>query len=289
LTHHVAHIDTFTDRPFAGNPAGVCVLEHSIDDVWMQSIAAELNLPETAFVLPIELATGEPAWRLRWFTPTVEVELCGHATLAAAHYLWDTLGVSDHPIRFVTLSGELTASRGNDGWIELDFPANEALPVEPDAAILEALGLGDRVIGAARGSTFDLIEVADASTVREVHPCMAKLARLDSPGFIVTALGDGLYDIVSRVFAPQLGIAEDPVTGSAHCLLGPYWAPRLGKDDLLAHQASARGGAVRVGLRGDRVLLGGQAVQVFDAPLAEVAQPLRPKVPRRQTLTATRP
>ncbi len=286
MTHHVAHVDTFTDRPFAGNPAGVCILEHSIDDAWMQAVAAELNLPETAFALPIELATGEPAWRLRWFTPTAEVELCGHATLAAAHYLWNTIGATDQPIRFVTLSGELTATRGMDGWIELDFPANEAQPVEPDPVVLDALGIDDRVIGAARGSTFHLIEVADATTVRELRPCASKLLRLDTPGFIVTALGDGLYDIVSRVFAPQLGIPEDPVTGSAHCLLGPYWTPRLGKDDILAKQASSRGGTIRVGVRGNRVLLGGQAVQVFDAELADDAQPVRPKVPRRESLTS---
>lgn len=288
MTHHVAHIDTFTDRPFAGNPAGVCALEHDLDDAWMQAVAAEMNLPETAFVAPIELASGDAAWRLRWFTPTMEVELCGHATLAAAHHLWNTVGVPDRAIRFVTLSGELTATRGGDGWIELDFPANESVPIEPDAKLLDALGIVDGVMGSARGATFDLIEVADADTVRRLRPDLSRLVRLDAPGFIVTALGDGLYDVVSRVFAPQLGMPEDPVTGSAHCLLGPYWSPRLGKTDLLAHQASPRGGKVRVGLRGDRVLLGGQAVQVFDAVFADVAQPVRSKVPARKTLTGSR-
>lgn len=287
MAFHVAQIDAFSDKPFAGNPAAVCLLERNIDETWMQAIAAEFNLADTAFLLPIELESGEQAWRLRWFTPTVEVELCGHATLAAAHYLWSHCGVDQPVLRFVTLSGELTAHRGADGWIELDFPANEAIATEPSPQLLTALGVTDGVIGAARGSHFDLIELASATAVRDLEPDMALLAQLDSPMCIVTAVGDGLYDIVSRVFAPHLGVDEDSVTGSAHCLLGPYWAPRLAKENLLAFQASRRGGLVRVAVRGDRVMLGGQAVLVFDAEMADVAQPARPKVPRRRTLTAT--
>ncbi|MDR3639391.1 MAG: PhzF family phenazine biosynthesis protein [Isosphaeraceae bacterium] len=257
-------VDAFTDRPFAGNPAAICVLPAPRDDAWMQNVAREMNLSETAFLVP----EGD-SFRLRWFTPAVEVDLCGHATLASAHALWEEgfLG-QDAPARFQTRSGLLMAHR--DGtWIELDFPA---LPVRERISEVESLAatLGGPVRFAGR-STYDLlVEVGSEESVRALRPDMGRLAALPVRGVIVTsrATSPG-FDFVSRFFAPAVGVDEDPVCGSAHCCLAPFWAERLGKSELLGYQASPRGGVVRVRLRGPRVLLGGQAVTVLKGELVE--------------------
>lgn len=277
----LVQIDAFCDRAFRGNPAAICLLDRTPGDEWMQALAREMNLSETAYLVPIELPGGEPGWSLRWFTPTVEVDLCGHATLAAAHYLFEHRSVGLPRLRFATRSGELTAARSADGWIELDFPADPTHAAPPPPGVVEALGLDHgQVVGSAAGSHNVVVELASPEHVRAVRPDMEALRETDAPSVVVTSVGEGLYDIVSRYFAPRYGIPEDPVTGSAHCTLATYWAPRLGKEDLLAHQASARGGVVRVGLRGERVKLGGQAVTVFKARLTDVALPPRPRVVR---------
>jgi PhzF family phenazine biosynthesis protein len=255
-------VDAFTDRPFHGNPAAVCLLDAPRDDTWMQAVAAEMNLAETAFVVP----QGE-GYGLRWFTPTIEVDLCGHATLATAHALWETGRLApERDALFDTRSGRLTATR-RDGLIELDFPSTPA-----DAAEAFVTGLAD-ALGAtpawAGRSIFDLMAVfGTAADVRALVPDMARIADLPARGIIVTAPSDdGVHDFVSRFFAPAAGVPEDPVTGSAHCALAPYWAARLGQARLLGYQASRRGGTVRVEHAGPRVRLGGQAVTVFTAEL----------------------
>lgn len=245
-------VDAFTDRPFAGNPAAVCLLDGPRPDDWMQSLAAEMNLSETAFLLP----EGD-GWRLRWMTPRVEVDLCGHATLASAHVLW-AQGQREPQLRFHTRSGVLTAARDGDA-IVLDFPAVRAAPASDDPGLAQALGA--RLLYLGRNGMDFLAEVADEQTLRSLTPDFARLAALPVRGVIVTAASKD-YDFVSRFFAPRVGVPEDPVTGSAHCALGPFWAARLGKDVLRAYQASARGGEVRVTVRGERVLLGGRAVTV---------------------------
>jgi PhzF family phenazine biosynthesis protein len=257
----IAHVDAFTDRPFTGNPAAVCLLEQPRDDAWLQAVGAEMNLPETAFVRP--LADG---FELRWFTPTIEVDLCGHATLAAAHVLWESkrLGV-DAAARFHTRSGLLTAARRDD-WIELDFPAEPARAEDAPDALRASLGTD--VAWTGRNRLDWLVEVASASVVRGLAPDLARLATVPTRGVIVTAPSDdGRADFVSRFFAPRAGIPEDPVTGSAHCCLGPFWAARLGREALTGYQASPRGGRVRVRLAGDRAILGGQAVTVLHGEL----------------------
>ncbi len=255
----VYQVDAFTEKPFAGNPAAVCFLSEVADDAWMQNVAAEMNLPETAFLLPLE-----DGFELRWFTPTVEVDLCGHATLASAHALWESGRLPlDQQARFHTRSGLLTAQRDAD-WIVLDFPATPPEQVEKTdvpTRLREALGCNVEYAGI---SEFDyLIQVASEAIVRELSPDFAALSKLTVRGVIVTSQASGRYDFVSRYFAPGAGINEDPVTGSAHCCLGPFWAERLGKSKFLAYQASARGGEVRVEFSGDRVRLGGQAVTVL--------------------------
>ena len=259
-------VDAFTAEPFAGNPAAVCLLEGGEDAGWMQAVAAEMNLSETAFLR----LDGTGRFRLRWFTPAVEVELCGHATLASAHVLWTEGRVpAGQAIRFGTASGPLAAHPG-DGAIWLDFPATPAGPVDPPAGLVEALGAGaPRWVGRAR---FDyLVELEDEAAVRGLRPDPRRLGGLTpgSVGVIVTApaAGPGGYDFVSRYFAPAAGIDEDPVTGSAHCVLGPFWAGRLGRDELTGFQASARGGLVQVRTDGDRVRLGGRAVTVLRGQL----------------------
>lgn len=279
----LAQIDAFTDKPFSGNPAAVCLLDRAPDEVWMQSLAAEMNLSETAYLFPPEDQTeAAPTWQLRWFTPVVEVDLCGHATLAAAHYLFVHRKIEAPKLHFLTRSGTLVAERTTDGWIELDFPADE--PVITDAApgLIAALGLREEaVVAVARGRSDVLIEVADAEFVEKLEPDAAALRRLDLRGAIVTSVGSGLYDIVSRFFAPGAGIDEDPVTGSAHTTLGPYWAPKLGKEEMLAYQASRRGGTVRVRVAGDRVHLAGQATSVFRARLDDALLPPRRRSRRK--------
>jgi PhzF family phenazine biosynthesis protein len=257
----IIQVDAFTDRPFAGNPAAVCVLPGPADEHWMQDVAREMNLSETSFLHRLD-----DGYRLRWFTPAVEVDLCGHATLAAAHVLWEDGHLpADAPARFHTRSGLLTAARG-DGWIEMDFPAKSASAAEPPAGLEQSLGVAARSVGRNK---FDyLVEVDSEETVRRLRPNFALLESVECRGVIVTGAAAGPpYDFVSRFFAPRAGVNEDPVTGSAHCCLGPFWQRRLGKDELLARQVSARGGDVRVRLRGDRVLLGGKAVTVLRGEL----------------------
>ena len=257
----IYQVDAFTNRAFAGNPAAVCILNAPGSEAWMRDVAREMNLSETAFLVP-----KGGGFHLRWFTPTVEVELCGHATLASAHILWET-GVlrPDEPARFHTLSGLLTAERKSD-WIELDFPAKQEEPTQPWEELATGLGITPRYVGK---SHFDyLVEADSEQTVRNLAPDFSLLKRTKARGVIVTARAEGgEFDFVSRFFAPGSGIDEDPVTGSAHCVLGPFWAKQLGKSEFVAYQASARGGVVRVRLVGNRVKLGGQAVTVMHGEL----------------------
>lgn len=252
-------VDSFTDTPFAGNPAAVVLLDSPADAAWMQAVAAEFNQAETAFVVTGG-AADEPK-PLRWFTPKVEVALCGHATLAAAHIL----GGSQ---RFETLSGELRCTAGAGGTIEMDFPAQPSKPVDAPTNLAEGLP-GVTVREVTRSETDLLVHLASAEQVRGLDPNIPALGLLDARVVIVTAAADTEgADIVSRVFAPAVGIPEDPVTGSAHCVLAPWWAPRLGRDELVAEQASPRGGTLRVTLRGDRVGLAGRAVTTLRGHLA---------------------
>ncbi len=258
----VYQVDSFTEEAFKGNPAGVCLLEKSVDETWMQHVAAEMNVAETAFAL--RRPDGE--FDLRWFTPAVEVELCGHATLATAHVLWET-GILPHETqaRFHTASGLLTADRVEDR-IELDFPANPPNPIDPPDGLLDSLGVAAITIEQTR---FDyLVEVSDADAVRGATPDFRRLRKLGVRGAMITARSDDeRFDFISRFFAPGAGIDEDPVTGSAHCALAPYWATKLGRDELIGFQASSRGGVVRCRVAGDRVRLGGHAVTILRGEL----------------------
>ncbi len=254
-------VDAFTDRPFAGNPAAVVWLETDADPVWMQYVAAEMNLAETAFV-----RTLPDGYSLRWFTPKVEVDLCGHATLASAHALWTSGTVTEEPLRFHTRSGVLTCSRNGDR-IELDFPATPPTEVPVDSAVMSALGASSA--GFFGRSRFDvLVQLSSAAELRSLQPDLRKLAATDARGVIVTTVSDDpKFDFISRFFAPRCGVDEDPVTGSAHCALTPYWAAKLGKTTLTAFQASERGGVLHLRLNGDRVILGGHAVTVWEGHL----------------------
>ena len=257
----IFQIDAFAVGPFTGNPAAVCLLEKEADADWMQSVAAEMNLSETAFVAP-----RTDGFELRWFTPVSEVDLCGHATLASAHVLWETgLMAEADTARFHTRSGLLTAERAGD-WIELDFPATPAEAIEPPPRLSDLLGSVPKFVGRSR---FDLLlELTDAEELRDLNPDFVGLSSLPIRWLIVTAKSDvPEFDFLSRFFAPAAGINEDPVTGSAHCALAPFWAKRLGKDEMTAFQASPRGGVVKVKLTGDRVLLRGQAVTVLRGEL----------------------
>ena len=263
MSQRIVQVDAFTDRPFRGNPAAVCLLEQPRDAQWMQAVALEMNLAETAF-----LERREDGYGLRWFTPAVEVDLCGHATLASAHVLWEEGHLQpDEQARFHTRSGLLLASRTGD-MIELDFPAKPAAAADAPEGLLEALGVTPTFIGR---NQFDyIVEVASEAEVRAAQPNHALLRTIPVRGVIVTsrsATPD--YDIVSRFFAPGSGIDEDPVTGSAHCCLGPYWQPKLGTSELRAYQASPRGGSLLVRVAGDRVHLGGQAVTVLRGELVQ--------------------
>jgi PhzF family phenazine biosynthesis protein len=251
-------VDAFTDRPFAGNPAAVAVLDAAADDAWMQSVATEMNLAETAFLV----RTGAGRYGLRWFSPSVEIPLCGHATLASSHVLWTTGRDDSEVLAFDTMSGELRARRLGDGLIELDFPANTAVEGPVDDVVRAALGVTP-VRWATAGNGWVLVEVASADDVRAVAPDLVTLAGCTEHAVVVTAAGGGDADIVSRVFAPASGIPEDPVTGSAHCLLATWWWDRIGKDVIDAEQASARGGRLLVELDGDRVRLRGRAVTIL--------------------------
>lgn len=250
-------VDAFTDTAFKGNPAAVCLLDSPVTDGWMQSVAAEMNLSETAFLL------GDS---LRWFTPAVEVTLCGHATLATAHVLYST-GTATGPVEFRTTGGTLTVNRGADNMITMDFPAKEVTAATLPEGLEKALGATALRVGK---SELDLlVEVDSEETVRSLTPdipALAALAALDARGLIVTARGTRT-DFVSRFFAPGVGIPEDPVTGSAHCALSPYWAARLGRTTLTGAQLSARGGLVHTRLDGDRVHLSGHAVTILTGTL----------------------
>lgn len=263
MSQAIYQVDSFTNRPFAGNPAAVCVLPEERDERWMQDVAREMNLSETAF-----LARARDGYTLRWFTPAVEVELCGHATLASAHILWETGELkSNEQARFHTLSGLLTADRRGD-WYEMDFPVTSETPVEIPAGLVETLGESVQAQNIVANKFDFLVEVASESIVRGMQPDFTRLGKIPVRGVIVTSRADSRdYDFVSRFFAPAVGINEDPVTGSAHCFLSPYWSACLGRDELVGYQASARGGIVKVRLDGDRVHIGGQAVTVMRGEL----------------------
>ncbi len=255
----IFQVDAFTDRPFSGNPAAVCLLNRDRDENWMQSVAAEMNLSETAFLVP----RGE-SFGLRWFTPEAEVPLCGHATLASAHVLWSETPTAE-VLSFETKSGVLTARRKTN-LIELDFPAQTVQPMKLPEEIAQALDVEIEFSGQSREDM--IVTVMDEATVRALTPDFAALRKLGVRGVMVTAPADDQpFDFISRFFAPGVGIDEDPVTGSAHCCLGPYWAKRLGRNTLRGYQASKRGGIIEVEICGDRVKLRGQAVTVFRGEL----------------------
>ena len=261
MQQEIFQVDAFTSKPFLGNPAAVCVMGAPAQEWWMQRVAKEMNLSETAF-----LHKQSDGYSLRWFTPEVEVDLCGHATLASAHILWETGEAAlDKRIRFHTRSGALGASREGD-WIVLDFPSLSTEPVDAPAGLVESLGVKPVYVGKSR---FDcLVEVGTEDEVRGASPDFGAVAKLAVRGVILTSrAGPGRFDFISRFFAPGSGVDEDPVTGSAHCVLGPYWQSRLGKSEFLAYQASTRGGEVRVRVVGDRTHISGQAVTVLRGTL----------------------
>jgi predicted PhzF superfamily epimerase YddE/YHI9 len=267
-------VDAFTSEAFAGNPAAVCFLPGERDASWMQNVAREMNLAETAFLRPLDGEGGRREFELRWFTPAVEIDLCGHATLASAHALWESGRLAPgQQARFHTRSGLLTADSvpsgqgGEGGWIQLDFPLTPNEPVAAPDGLTEALGAGTPLY--VGRSKFDyLVQVGSEAILREVAPDLRRLSAIEARGVIVTSkAANGDYDFVSRFFAPRAGIDEDPVTGSAHCTLADFWHRQLGKTRFLARQISPRGGVLRVDLRGNRVLLGGQAITVLRGEL----------------------
>ncbi len=262
MSIRIVTVDAFTSVPFAGNPAAVCVTPEPRPDEWMRHVAREMNLSETAFLVP-----HNGGFNLRWLTPTVEVDLCGHATLASAHVLWQDGHLPEgQQARFHTRSGLLTASRSGD-WIEMDFPVKHAAPSDAPPELLPSLGVSKPV--AVMRNVWDyMVEVESEAELRALNPDHSTLRKIPVRGVIVTARSATAgYDFISRFFAPGSGVDEDPVTGSAHTALAPYWAAKLGKTEMTGYQASARGGVVRVRMNGDRVLLGGQAVTVMQAAL----------------------
>lgn len=264
MSQIVHQVDAFTSEPFAGNPAAVCILPGPADETWMQAVAAEMNLSETAFLHAVD-----DGYALRWFTPAAEVDLCGHATLASAHVLWETGTLpTEAEARFHTRSGLLTANHQGDR-IELNFPSTPAAPVDAPDGMFTALGLAVTEVIYIGKNQFDIIvEVASAEIVRDLTPDFSALGAIGMRGVMVTsAADDDRYDFISRYFAPAFGIDEDPVTGSTHCCLGPYWAERLGKTTLRAYQASQRGGKMQVTIDGNRVRLAGAAVTVLRGEL----------------------
>jgi len=259
----IYQVDAFTAEPFTGNPAAVCVLGKPADKKWLQNVAKEMNLSETAFLLP----QGD-GYSLRWFTPSFEIDLCGHATLASAHILWERGYLrKEQEAKFYTKSGLLSARRIGD-WVQLDFPAIYEEEVEAPAELLTAIRVNPLYVGK---NIFDyLIEVEDEELVRKVKPDYTKLLQISMRGVIVTARAKveaKEYDFISRFFAPEVGVFEDPVTGSAHCCLGPYWRKKLHKDKLIAYQASKRGGLLKLQITGERVLISGKAVTVMEGQL----------------------
>jgi PhzF family phenazine biosynthesis protein len=257
------HVDAFTRTPFTGNAAAVCILDGPREDAWLQQVASEMNLAATSFLYP-----QDDGYRLRWFSATFELALCGHGTLASAHVLWEQgYLASDVAARFYTKGGLLTAKRDGE-WIELNFPAKPEEAVEPVAILRESLGVTPLYVG--KSQLDYLVELESEEVVRSVRPNFAQLATLPARGVIITAAASNAnagYDFVSRFFCPSVGINEDPVTGSAHCVLSPFWSKRLGREQLTGYQASTRGGIVRVRLDGDRVRLGGQAVTLLRGEL----------------------
>jgi len=261
MNQPIYQVDAFTSQPFQGNPAGVCLLPDPADEKWMGNVALEMNLSETAF-----LVRQLDSFNLRWFTPAAEVDLCGHATLASAHILWET-GVlnASETARFYTRSGLLTAKLSGE-WIEMDFPSKPEQPAEPPPGLLEALGVRAQYVGR---NQFDyIVELSNEAAVRSLQPDITRLKQVQARGVIVTSRAESPgFDFVSRFFAPAVGVPEDPVTGSAHCCLVPYWSQRLGKQALTAFQASPRGGVLRCRLAGERVILAGRAVTVLKGEL----------------------
>lgn len=264
MRRKIYQVDSFTETPFSGNPAAVCILDGPAPEPLMQSVASEMNLAETAF-----LYRAGDGYNLRWFTPAVEVDLCGHATLASAHVLWEAGHLdAGETARFQTRSGLLTAVKAGD-WIEMDFPAKPVSPVEDSSGLVSAVGGAPVYCG--KGDLDYLLQYATEEEVRALAPDFRALARLGLRGVIATAEDTGPeFDFISRFFAPGAGIDEDPVTGSAHCALGPFWRERLGRDEFTAFQASKRGGVVRVAVRGDRILLSGKAVTVLCGELLQL-------------------
>ncbi|MFF8379941.1 PhzF family phenazine biosynthesis protein [Streptomyces sp. NPDC015661] len=262
-------VDAFTDRPFSGNPAGVLLLDSFPDDAWLQKVAAEVNLSETAFAHPLP-AGGEADWALRWFTPTTEVDMCGHATLATAHVLHST-GTASGTVRFAARCGLLITTAEADGTITMDFPTSSLTPIPVPEGLEKALGAEIVAVHDTADHIGDLlVELRDEATVRSLAPDFAALKGLSSRGVIATAAAehpDSGYEFVSRGFFPAVGIDEDPVTGSAHTALAPYWSARLGREELTGFQGGARTGHVRTRLRGDRTLLNGHAVTVIEGDL----------------------
>ena len=259
-------VDAFSNKPFSGNPAAVCILEGPLSPEVMQAVAAEMNLSETAFVQP----PGPDGLRgLRWFTPEVEVPLCGHATLATAHVLLRERG-AENPLRFDTLSGILTVAAENDGWLLMDFPVDTPVPTPPPEGLMDALECPSST-PALLGVKGWVVRLPTEADVRRLSPDFSRLGRVEvgstALGVIVTAPGEGETDFVSRFFGPWVGVDEDPVTGMAHTLLTPYWAGEIGKTELMARQVSRRGGKLRVRMVGDRVHVSGEGVTVVKGTL----------------------
>jgi PhzF family phenazine biosynthesis protein len=262
-SQRIVQVDAFAERMYSGNPAAVCVLEEPRSAQWMQNVAMEMNLSETAFLHP-----QNGGYQLRWFSPVVEIDLCGHATLASAHVLWQDGHLPENrTAEFYTRSGVLRATRDGD-WITLDFPAVNVTPAEAPAGLLA--GLNVQAIAVGRNKFDYLVEVEHAEQVRSLKPNFSELETVQMRGVIVTARSDEpRFDFISRFFAPGAGVNEDPVTGSAHCALAPYWGAKLGKNDMTALQASRRSGVIRVRVQGDRVLLSGRAITVLRGELLD--------------------
>lgn len=249
-------VDAFTNKPFAGNPAAVTIVEEFPTDNQCQKIAAEMNLSETAFVKPL----GKSHFHLRWFTPSVEVKLCGHATLASAHILWQKGLVQDEAIQFDSLSGPLNVYKTNAG-LTLDFPLQQTGPAL-DITSFQTM-LGEKILAAEKAFDDVIVELADETRLRQLHVSPGRILELDCRGLIVTTKSTGKYDFISRFFAPRVGVNEDPVTGSAHCKLADYWRKKLNKNKFIAYQASKRGGELMLEIKGTRVHITGQAVTIL--------------------------
>ena len=257
----IYQIDSFTDKPFTGNPAGVCILDEPADEKWMQNVAKEMAVSETAFLYP-----EDDGYNLRWFAPDAEVDLCGHATMASAHILWETdYAQENETLKFSTKSGVLTANM-NKGWIELDFPIIPVEKADAPEGLIESLGVEPIYVGI---NAFDyILELGSEKELRSIEPDFSRLADITTRGVSVTsASSSNEYDFVSRFFAPAIGIPEDPVTGSAHCCLGPYWMKKLNKSSFTAYQVSARGGFMKVDVKGERVILSGKAVTFLEGTI----------------------